>query len=117
MSHHDTRKGMSQAVLNEQLSQVLICEIFVLSVVAGVYTKSWWIGGGLLFALCAGLTNGIASKAIVIVLTLGWGAIGARVGSSLFESVGAAVVLGVLGLGMGWGIHTAGLQWVRDIQD
>ena len=49
-----TRKGVTQARFNDEASNIIFSEIFILSVVVGIYFNSWYIFGGTIigFMVC-----------------------------------------------------------------
>ena len=50
----EVRKGVSNAHFNEEQSSIFIIEVFVISIVAGLYYSSWWVFGGVLLGLIIG---------------------------------------------------------------
>jgi len=50
----------------------------------------------------------------MIVLSIGWGIIGYAIGVA-FDSIGAMVVLSILGFLVGAGLHFSALEWTEDI--
>ena len=114
MSSNDVRKGMTNAQFNEKQSGILMTEIFIIAVVCGLYFTSWWVFGGVLLGLIIGLFIPQVAIPFIILLSVGWGAVGYGIGS-MFGSTGASIVLGVIGLLAGVGSHLGALQWAKDV--
>ncbi|HGA6477148.1 TPA: hypothetical protein ACIS76_000480 [Salmonella enterica subsp. enterica serovar Saintpaul] len=114
MSSQDVRRGITNAHFNEQHSNILFGEVFLIAIVAGLVTKSWWVGGGTLAAFIIGLQFSFIAIPLLFILSLVWGAIGYGIGT-LFESSGASWVIGIFAFLCGLGVHLAGLQWMKDI--
>jgi hypothetical protein len=53
---------------------------------------------------------------LCILLSIGWAIIGYTIGM-FFDSSGASIVLGIIGLLAGCGIHFSALQWANDLDD
>lgn len=116
MSHNDVRKGMTNARFNEEQMGILSGEIAIIAIVAGIYTKSWLIFGATFVGLAAALAFPIVAIPLMVLLSIGWGVIGYSIGS-LVGSKDASVVLGIIGLLAGLGVHMAAIKWVEDIGD
>lgn len=111
----NVREGVTKAKFNKENSKVLFGEIFLISVGVGFYYKSWWaFGGTLLGLIIASFIKPIAIL-LMILLALGWGLVGYFIGA-FFNSLPASVVLGIVGLLAGGGLHMSAMQYVRDIQ-
>ncbi len=116
MDHNDVRKGVTQAFANYEFGPILFGEILIISIIIGAMYQSWWIFGGLFVFLNFGLHIKFLNMLIVGVLTFIWGWIGYGIGS-LFDSTAASIVLGIFGLLSGYGAHSIGLQWARDMAE
>ena len=114
MSHNEVRKGMTNAKFNEEQSGILFGEIFIISSGLGLYTQSWWIFGTTFIGLIIALFIPAIAIPLMIILSIGWGIIGFGIGA-IFGSTGASVVLGIIGLLAGLGVHFAALQWANDV--
>ncbi|MGD9472801.1 MAG: hypothetical protein AB7G24_07205 [Novosphingobium sp.] len=116
MDHNHVRKGVTNASFNEDNSEILFGQVALLSVACGVYYSSWWVGGGVLFALFIALAIEPLSYLIVFLLSVGWGVAGYLLGVTINAS-GAPYVLAAIGFLMGLGVNMSGLQWAQDIGD
>lgn len=116
MSVKDVRRGITQAHVNEQYSGLLLKEIFIIAIIIGVLTKSWWAGGGTFALFMVGLHFSIIAIPLIFILSLIWGGIGYSVGT-LFESPGASWVIGIFAFLGGLGAHLASLEWMRDLSE
>lgn len=114
MSIEAVRAGSSQSRQNESSFGILFFELIVFSVFSGVYFASWLVGGAVFLGSLFLLFNQIARVILMISFSLAWGALGLAVGS-LFDSIGASAVLGVIGLVWGFGIHIQGFQHLDDL--
>ena len=110
----DVRKGVTNAVFNEEAFGKLAIQMFALSVFLGIYTESWFIFAFVLIGLIAVFVL-FRSLAFIIVVgfSLGWGYIGYLIGS-LF-GLEASIVLGILALLVGLGTNWAGLEYAEDL--
>ena len=90
----EVRKGVSNAHFNEEQSSIFIVEVFVISIVAGLYYSSWWVFGGVLL----GLIIAVFIKILSVPLMLAF-----------------SIVLAIIGFLAGLGCHLAAFEWVRDI--
>jgi len=72
----EVRKGVNQAKQSEQGANWFFAEIFIISVVAGFYFSSWWIFGGILLGSILLAVNKKARLGLLILLTVGCGAVG-----------------------------------------
>lgn len=108
------RKGITKADFNKENSNYLYTEVLIISVVSGLYSNSWIVFGVVLFALILGLNSKKISIFISIVLSIGWAVVGFFLGG-LFESIEASIVLAIIGLVAGIGIHASARQWLKDL--
>ncbi|WP_447868307.1 hypothetical protein [Rahnella aceris] len=115
-SGKEVRSAITQSKFNEENSGVLLAEIFIISAVCGFVGSSWWAFGGSLILLFIILSVKVLSQIFMVVLSLGWGLVGYGIGS-VFGSVGAMVVLSVIGFICGLGLHLSGLQWLKDLNN
>ena len=114
MSHDQVRKGITTANFNAQQSGILSTEIIIISIGVGLYAQSWLIFGFTFFALIGALFIPAIAGPFMITLSVLWGVIGYGIGA-IFDSTGASIVLGAIGLLAGLGVHFSALQWTRDI--
>ena len=108
------RKDFTQANFNESNSNFLFGQIFVVSVALGLIAGSWWIFGISLIGLIVILRFKKVAVLVCFVFALAWGGLGIVIGVA-FESVGASVVLAIIGFLVGLGGNLSGLQWARDV--
>lgn len=113
MEEKNIRRAINQAHQNYKNSGILAGEIFLISASLGFAFKSWWIFGTALIGSCIALMIPYLGTVLLLALSVGWGAIGWNIGS-LFESLGAQVVISGLAFLMGVGIHFSGHQWFKD---
>ncbi|QPA33420.1 hypothetical protein [Thermaerobacillus caldiproteolyticus] len=115
--HREIRKGVTQAEFNEDASKILFGEIFIISVILGAMTHSWWVFGVCFIGLIACIWFEKTAFYLAIILSIGWGILGFLIGLNWIDNTGAAVVLSILGLLCGLGVHMAGLEYTRDIAE
>ncbi|EEI3460375.1 hypothetical protein G3D33_004966 [Salmonella enterica subsp. salamae] len=115
-TRRDIRQAIEQSKMNESNVNILFIEIFIISIACGLTFQSWWVFGCLFIGLLVSLNIKILSHILIILLSIGWGGVGCGIGI-LIDSTGATIILTILGLLIGFGIHLSGLQWVRDISD
>ncbi|EGR1594340.1 hypothetical protein D0D72_24080 [Vibrio parahaemolyticus] len=115
MNASQFRKGIRQAKINQDNSKILFGEIALISIGLGLATQSWWWGGGVFLGLVTALNIKPVAMIFMCALSLVWGAIGCGIGS-LFESIGAMVVLSIIGFMCGLGVHLSALEWTQDAQ-
>lgn len=109
----DGLDGVS-AIQAERSMRILMGEVFIISIIAGIYYKSWLafggvFGGGILLLL-------VKALAIVfcIILALCWGFIGYIIGS-IFSS-NASTTLGIIGLVLGAGTHYLAYKGINSVK-
>ncbi len=115
MSSDDVRIGMTNAVFNEEGADLLFYQIFILAIVAGVATGSWWTFGKVLLICFCLLFGEISRYFLVVFLALLCGYVGYLIGELVFEDSGAMIILAILGFLSSLGWNLAGLQWMEDI--
>jgi len=118
MSTGNIRKGITQAKFNEDAVNIIFVEIIILSIAAGVYYQSWYLGGSLFVGLLMGFKI-IKSLAIALAcaFSVGW-AYGTILIVQLFtDSTAASVVLGGIALLAAGGAHMGGIEYVDDLTD
>jgi len=116
MSSANVRKGMTNAKFNEENSNILFGEIFIIAIGLGLFAQSWWVFGGVFLGLIISLFIPKVSIILMIAFSLCWAVIGYGFGS-LFGSVGASIVLSILGLISGLGLHFSALEWAQDLKE
>lgn len=114
MNHNSVRRGVTQANFNSGNFAILAIEITILAVIVGFYFKSWWIGGGLYLMLLAAIQVRILALPIMFLGALLWGFIGFLLGS-LFGSYAAQIVIGIISLVIGFGVHFSAIEWADDL--
>ncbi|NOH51050.1 hypothetical protein F0262_23810 [Vibrio rotiferianus] len=113
MEASQVRKGIRNAKLNQDNSNILFGEIVLISIGIGLANQSWWWGGGALIGFLVTLNIKPIALLLMFALSLVWGVIGCGIGS-LFESTGAMVVLSIIGFLCGLGVHLSALEWTQD---
>jgi hypothetical protein len=111
---NEVRKGITQARFNEDASNMLFGEIFLVSIVCGFYWSSWWVFGLISIGLVISLMIKPLAIILAILLSIGWAIIGYGIGV-FFDSSSGSIVLAILGLLAGLGAHISALTWVEDI--
>jgi hypothetical protein len=111
----DVRKGITQANFNEKYSGFLFSELSVLSIACGLYWHSWWVFGIVYFGFIVCLIVQKLATILCILLSIVWGIIGYFIGT-LFDSLGASVVLSIIGLLTSGGAHISALQYTKDLE-
>lgn len=117
MNHKDIRKGVTQAEFNEDSSTILLGEIVIISILAGAFTHSWWGFGICLFGLLACMFFKKTAFYLAIILSLCWAGVGVYIGLDWFKNTGAAVVLAIIGLVAGLGVHFSALEYIEDLNE
>ncbi|MEZ2660493.1 hypothetical protein [Aneurinibacillus aneurinilyticus] len=115
MSQEDVRKGITNAKFNEENSNILFGEITLLSIFLGVFSRSWWVFGLVFLGCIIALRFKRTALFMCIGFGITWGIIGYGIGM-IIDSIGASVVLGVIGLLSGIGANIRALEWVNDIE-
>lgn len=113
-NYQEVRKGVTQASFNGGSFTVIAVEITILAIIAGFYFKSWWIGGGLYLLLLVAIQVRVLALPIMLLGALLWGLIGFLLGS-LFGSYAAQVVIGIISLIIGLGVHFSAIEWADDL--
>ena len=129
-----TRKGVTQARFNDEASNIIFSEIFILSVVVGIYFNSWYIFGGTIIGFMVCMFIPVINILMGILLSTLWALIGARVvcflkdidipdPSNTLEFLGSVlnnpasqVVAGIIFLSS-LGAHLSTIEWIRDNTD
>ena len=134
MSVGSTRKGVTQAKFNEEASNFIFGEIFILSGIVGFYYSNWYIFGGMIIGLIVCMFIPVINILMGIVLSTVWALIGATVvcflqdidipdpsnflgflGSVLTNSA-SQVIAGIVFL-CSLGLHFHAIEWIRDVTD
>ena len=113
MDHNEVRKGVTNAKFNEDNSGILFLEVLIVSAVIGFVLTSWIYFGLSIFVMMFCLLFRPLAVLLSLVISIGWGIIGYLIGT-LF-SHDASIVLGIIGLLSGLGMHMSAIQWTRDI--
>ena len=79
MSVGSTRKGFTQAKFNDEVSNVIFGEIFILSGAVGFYYSNWYIFGGMIIGLIVCMFIPIINIIMGVVLSCLWAITGATV--------------------------------------
>jgi len=114
MNSSSIRKGITTARLNHKNSNMMFFELAAFALGVGLYTMSWWWGGGCFLGLLVALFIKPIAILLMIVLSAFWGFVGYGVGS-LFDSTGAMVVLAIIFSLCGIGVHFSALKWTDDL--
>jgi hypothetical protein len=113
------RAGIGQSKLTEDAWKVLLLEVILISIGLGLWQESWWVCGGSFLGLL--FLGGIAAsnKPLAIFFAIGvgilWGLVGFGAGTLFDKSGGASLILGIIGLLAGIGIHFNALQYIQDL--
>ena len=117
MSTGNIRKGITQAKFNEDAVNIIFVEIIILSIAAGVYYQSWYLGGSLFVGLLMGFKIKSLAIALACAFSVSW-AYGTILIVQLFtDSTAASVVLGGIALLAAGGAHMGGIEYVDDLTD
>ena len=112
MSQKDVRRGMAQYELNQTGANLLATQYLIVSIILGVYFRSWWVFGGVFLGAV------IMPKSLKLIMAILM-PIGAGVGVYLIAdwlfSVGAGVVLGIITTLALIGANLSGLTYYEDI--
>ncbi len=104
IGYKQVRKGITNAEFNEDNSNIMFDEFAIIAVIIGLMTRSWWWGGGSFLGMIIALFLKPLAIVLVILLSLGWSAVGYVIGA-MFGSTGAMVVLAIIGFIAGIGVH------------
>ena len=115
MGISNIRKGVTQAHFNESLVNLVVGELAIVAVATGINFESWYIGGGTLLGLLAGLYIPVLNVVLALALSAGWGAIGYVIGT-LFSTDASYVICGLAFL-CGLGAHLGAIEWAKDVSD
>ena len=134
MSIGSTRKGFTQAKFNDEASNVIFGEIFILSGAVGFYYSDWYIFGGMIIGLIVCMFIPVINIIMGVVLSCLWAITGATVVcffqdvnipdpsnfigvfSTVFSTPASQVIGGILFLS-GLGLHLGAIEWTRDVGD
>jgi len=134
MSIGSTRKGFTQAKFNDDASNIIFGEIFILSGAIGFYYSDWYIFGGMFIGLILCMFIPVINITMSVVLSCLWAIIGAiavcffqdeyiadpfnflEILGTLFSTGASQVIGGILFL-CGLGLHLGAIEWTRDITD
>ena len=105
------RKGVTDAKVNEEAASVVVGEILLLSVCAGLASSSWWCFGGAFIVLIII----IAVPQLTWIMSVFWSGLGYWFGKVVIEDIGAAVILSAIFGGGSYLIHRAARQHAQDI--
>ena len=108
------RAGSSQSRQNEAAFGILSSELVLFSIFGGVYFGSWLVFGAIMVGSGILLMHAISRTVLMIAFSFAWCGLGAAIGN-YFESPGAAITLGVIGLIWGFGIHAMAVQHFEDL--
>lgn len=111
---NEVRRGVTQAKLNEDAANWFLAEIFLAAAGIGFWAKSWWVFGGVLFALLIASWIPRLAAILAVGFTLFWAAVGWEIGRSI-GNLGASVVLAILGLLIAGGLHMSAIEWIQDV--
>jgi len=117
MSSGNVRKGITQAKFNEDAVNIIFAEIAILSIAAGIYYQSWYVGGILFVGLLVGFKIKPLAIVLACVFSISW-AYGTILIVQIFtDSTAALVVLGGIALLATGGAHMGGIEYVDDLTD
>lgn len=129
-----TRKGVTQARFNDEAANIIFGEIFILSVVVGIYFNNWYIFGGMIIGFVVCMFIPVINILMGIVLSTSWALIGAAVVCFLkdidipdpsnalefldlvLNNPASQVVAGIIFLSS-LGAHLSTIEWIRDNTD
>ena len=129
-----TRKGVTQARFNDEAANIIFGEIFILSVVVGIYFDNWYIFGGMIIGFVVCMFIPVINILMGIVLSTSWALIGAAVVCFLkdidipdpsnalefldlvLNNPASQVVAGIIFLSS-LGLHLSTIEWIRDNTD
>lgn len=114
MDTKTVRSAITQAKYNESNGSVLTSEILLIAIGLGILYKSWWVFGGVLLGLFTLMHIPFLGTLFLLCLSLVLGVIGWAFGL-MAESLGAQVVLALLGFLAGVGIHFSARQHLEDL--
>lgn len=117
MNHNEVRKGINKSRYYSNQGGLIFIEILAISAVAGIYFESWWIF--LLAFIVTGVLfmSGIFGLLIPGLISLGIGLVVGKLIFEEFDSIGAAIVVGLfLSAGL-FEIHRQHLVGFRDVME
>lgn len=110
---NEIRQGVNEAKDSESGANWLFGEIFIISIVLGIYYSSWWIFGGTILGSIVALRIKPLRIVILVLLSLACGLVGWLIGQ-WFDSFAACVVLSILFTLAAGGAHLWANQWLED---
>ena len=110
----DVRAGNSQSRFTETAFGVLAVEASAISIGAGYWFASWWVGGAVFVAMIALMTVKALRIPVALAFAVAWGAVGYLIGIEVGQS-GAAFVIGAIAFIVGLGFHIAAFDYAQDI--
>ena len=111
------RKGMSQSIFNRRNAPWLSFQLFLISVVLGLWSSSW-IVFGVTFVGLVTIVIFLKPFATILAFALGIGT-GIIIGliTGIFFSVTAQWVIGIIAGMAAIGVNITGMNWIRDVSD
>ena len=94
MDSGNVRKGITQAHFNEEQANIVYGELALISIVAGIYFQSWYVGGGSFIGLIILMVIPLLNIALATSLAAAWGGLGYIIGQ--FISPDASYVIAAL---------------------
>ena len=112
--YNDVRRGVSKAGWNKEYRNIIINEIWIVSIVLGLIFQSWWVFGGALFGMVIIFMVVELAKIFILLASLFW----AIVFGFIFSLIGgppAAIIIGIFAFLASMGIHEFALQYFHDV--
>ena len=110
----DVRAGNSQSRLGEQAFGIMAVEATAISIGAGYYFESWWVGGAVFVLMLVLMAVKSMRIPVALAFAVAWGAFGYVVGIQT-EQAGAQFVIAGVAFLVGLGAHIAALEYAGDI--
>ena len=111
----DVRRGITQANINVNDTNIYYAEIFIASILTGILLQSWLIFGIVFVTLAVGINVPIISTLIILIMCIIWGLGGLFIGS-LFTQI-AGIVLGGLFFLWSLAVHRSAREYTNDYTD
>ena len=111
----DIRSGLSSVSRNAQVSGIIGVELIALAIFIGWYFHSILLGAAALVGLVLLWKYPADTILAAIILTGAWGYLGWLIGTAGFPGREAGIVLGAVGILIGYVIHLRGLGLIRGL--
>jgi len=111
----DIRSALSSVSRNAQVSGIIGVELIALAIFIGWHFNSILLGAASLVILVLIWRSASITVIAAFILTGAWGYLGWFFGTTGLRNFDAGIVLGAIGLLIGYAIHLRGLGFIRGL--